>query len=470
MHRPPVSSRHPGRHPRRRCRPAWALTVLTAALCAGQFAVPGLATPAAAAEPCRNPVTGDELPDGLGPYPLIQQLALPNAWDLSTGTGVTVGIVDSGVDARHPDLEGAVHRGSEYTTVNEERGFDRTSPQPEQDCEGHGTALAGLIAGRRTEGDRMTGVAPGATVYPVRIADGVDQVDVTLLAAAIDDAVDAGAGVLNLSFAFPVDHDALREAVGRAVAADVVVVAAAGNEANNTVDDGRMYPAAYDGVLAVGSVDADGQPLENSNRGSWIDLAGYGENLTLVAPGGSGYRADSGNSYAAAEVSGAAALVRSLHPALSAAEVAERLLGSATPVGGGRNDRTGAGIVDPYRALTWLPGEDAREAGTGGRVTAADVPEDEPLLSDTAATALAWSGCLLLAVVLGLASAPAVRRAAGRGWRAGPEPGRPDTGEHTAPPAAGPPSAPRPRLAWLDGSDVPSPDDPKTTAPRNRTR
>ncbi|WP_052851274.1 S8 family serine peptidase [Streptomyces avicenniae] len=451
------------------------LAAVTAALCAGQLAVPGLATPSAAAEPCRTEIVGAELPDAAGPYPLIQQLALRHAWDLSTGTGVTVGVVDSGVDARHPDLDGAVRRGSEYTTVNEERGFDRATPRPEQDCEGHGTALAGLIAGRRADGDRMTGVAPGASVYPVRIAEGVDQVDVTLLAAAIDDAVAAGVGVLNLSFAFPVGHDALRDAVARAVAADVVVVAAAGNEANDTVEEGRMYPAAYEGVIAVTSVDADGQPVQSSNRGLWIDLAGYGENMTVLSPGGSGYRVDSGNSYAAAEVSGAAALVRSLHPDLSAAQVTERLLGSATPVGGGDNDRTGAGIVDPFGALTWLPGSEPAGGGGsgGGRVALADVPEDEPLLSSTAATALAWSGCLLLAVVLGLLGAPALRRAAGRGWRAGPDPAPRETDGHGAAPrppgSPGPSRPPRPRLDWLDGSDVPAPDH-STTASRNRTR
>ncbi|MDT0344218.1 type VII secretion-associated serine protease mycosin [Streptomyces litchfieldiae] len=417
------------------------------------LAAGGLAHPPAAdaAEPCRRAVTGEELPSGAGPLPLIEQLGLRQAWDLATGSGVTVAVIDSGVDARHPDLTGSVRRGSEFTIVRDATGYSRTTPEPEQDCEGHGTAVAGLVAARRAEGDRMTGVAPGAAVYPVRIADGVERATTEILAAAIDDAVAAGAGVINLSLAVPTDYEPIREAVARAVEADVVVVAAAGNEGNQGISGGRMYPAAYDGVLAVGAVGNDGQPLDSSNAGPWVDLAGYGADLAVVAPGGTGYRVESGTSFAAAQVSGTAALVRSRFPGLTAAEVARRLTDSATPVGGGRNDRTGAGLVDPFGALTDLGPAEAAEA-PAARVPVRPLPPDEPLLGPTTATALAVSGGLLLAVVLGLLGAPAARRAARRGWRTGPD-------------AAGDPlpAAAPARLDWLDGGDS-RPD------PRNRKR
>ncbi|MDT0305681.1 S8 family serine peptidase [Streptomyces sp. DSM 44917] len=401
----------------------------------------------AEAAPCRREVVGEELPDGLGPYPLIAQLGLRQAWDLATGEGVTVAVVDSGVDARHPDLAASVRRGSEFALVADERGFTRASPEPAQDCEGHGTAVAGLIAARRAEGDRMAGVAPGAAVYPVRIADGVEQATAALLAAALDDAVEAGAQVVNLSLAVPTDYPELREAVARAVAADVLLVAAAGNEGNQGAAGGRMYPAAYDGVLAVGGVGEDGQPLDSSNSGPWVDLAAYGQELAVAAPGGSGYRVESGTSVAAAQVSGAAALVRSRFPELPAAEVAARLTAAATPVGGGPNDRTGAGLVDPFGALTLLA-EPGRPGGPAlpGHIPVQALPEEEPPLSPAAATALAWSGGLLLAVLLGLLGAPAVRRAARRDWRAGPGPA------DAAPTPAARPTAP-PALDWLAGAD-----------------
>ncbi|MDT0347687.1 S8 family serine peptidase [Streptomyces litchfieldiae] len=439
-----------------------AATVL--AVVAVSLTVPGLAQPASAAA-CRTQVTGEDLAENAGPYRLIDLLGLRQAWDLSTGEDVLVGVVDSGVDAGHPDLAGdAVIRGSEFTVVPTERQARRTTPAPRQDCSGHGTAVAGLIAARRSAGDRMTGVAPAATIYPVRLDGAVEQLPPETIAAAIDDAVAAGVDVLNLSFGRPVDDRPVREAVANALANDVVVIAAAGNEGNGGPVGGLMYPAAYDGVLAVGAVTDDGQPMESSNTGEWIDLAAYGDNLTVAAPEGSGYRTVAGNSFAAAQVSGAAALVRSRFPGLPAQDVARRLTESASPVGGGRNDMTGAGIVDPFGALTHLgpseadgPDAEAGAATRGGGIPVQAVPRDEPLVGTATATALAWSGALMLAVALSMLGAPAVRRAAGRRWRAGPGP------EDTS--AA--PAAPRPAdpsLRWLHGDDAPAP----TTSPLTR--
>ncbi|RMI26816.1 S8 family serine peptidase, partial [Streptomyces triticirhizae] len=361
--------------------------------------------PEAAAQDCSQQATGEELPENAGPYPLIEQLGLRQAWDLATGEGVTVAVLDSGVDGEHPDLAGAVARGSEFTVVPEEREFVRTTPDRQRDCPGHGTAVAGMIAAHRAEGDRMTGVAPGAVVYPIRIADGVDRATPNTLAAAVDDAIAADVDILNLSFAYPVDAEPLRAAVARAVDAGVLVVAAAGNEGNEGRDDIPMYPAAYDGVLTVGAVGEDGQPLETSNAGDWVDLAGYGQELAVAAPGG-GYRVEAGTSFATAQVSGAAALVLSRFPDLTAAQLADRLTESANPVGGGRGERTGAGIVDPFAALTHLDGtaEDpgGEAAARPGHIPVRPLPEDRPLLSPTAATALGWTGGLLLAVALGL--------------------------------------------------------------------
>ncbi|GAB2912630.1 hypothetical protein GCM10022245_54500 [Streptomyces mayteni] len=449
-----------------------ALALLAAAVSA--VALSGAVSPAAASAPCRTTVGPQELPDGVELRPLVELLGLPQAWDLSTGRGVTVAVVDSGVDAAHPDLEGRVERGREFVGVRDEREFTAEAPARQRDCEGHGTAVAGLIAAGGAEGDGVTGVAPGATVYPVRIADGVERATPRTLAAAIDDAVAGGAGVVNLSLAVATDHEPIRTAVERALAADVVVVAAAGNEGNANVSGGLMYPAAYEGVLAVGAVDAEGAPLDSSNSGPWVDLAAIGADQVVVSPGGEGYRVAGGTSMAAAQVSAAAALVRSRFPELSAAEVAERLTRSATPLGGGRNDHTGTGLVDPFGALTHLEGPEHAEDGAeapAGRVDVPPIPRDEPLLDPTRTTGLAVSGVLLLAVLLGLLAAPGVRRAAGRGWRAGSARDRP-AAEPTAPPE--PPAA---RLAGLgggEGGSAGSGDDGTTTdhptAHQNRKR
>ncbi|MGP4109446.1 S8 family serine peptidase [Streptomyces sp. 4N509B] len=458
------------------------------------------ATPAVAATamPCRNQmVDGEELPEGAETHPLVDSLALRHAWDMATGGGVTVAVVDSGVDADHPELADAVVDGSEFVGVQAPREFDESRTRPTTDCAGHGTAVAGVIAADRRD-DRVVGVAPDATVYPVRVVGNIGHASNELLAAAIDDAVDSGAGVINLSFGRSVDDELIREAVERALSRDVVVVAAAGNDGIPADSDTRVYPAAYDGVLAVGAVGADHAPLDGSNAGPWVDLVGFGDaDLTVVAPDDSGYRQEGGTSIAAAQVSGAAALVRSRFPELPAAEVARRLTDSATPLGGGRNDRTGAGLVDPYSALTHLGdhgggngGEEGRGDGSGagaGRIPVRALPAPEPPLGTTATTALAWSGGLLLAVVLVLLAAPAVRRAARRGWRPGavalpasataPAPASPEPdGPHNAHDAHDPPpprvAAPRPtgRLAWLAGAPTATPDTPHRNRDRNRSR
>ena len=464
LRRPRGARRHGPARPARRSRllrPAGAAALALLAGLAAPLTLPGVAAPAAAT-PCRTQVLGSELAENAGPYPLIDQLGLRQAWDLSTGEGVRVGVVDSGVDARHPDLgREAVVRGSEFTAVATAEQTRRSTPQPKQDCSGHGTAIAGLIAARRSAGDRMTGVAPDATVYPVRLDGTIEQLPPQTIAAAIEDAVDHHVDVLNLSFGRPVDDPDIRAAVEHALAADVLVVAAAGNEGGGGPTGGLMYPAAYEGVLAVGAVTDQGVPMDSSNTGPWIDLAAYGENLTVTAPGGSGYRTVAGNSFAAAQVSGVAALVRSRFPRLSAQEVAQRLIESASPVGGGRNEATGAGIVDPFGALTHLGTGEAATPGTGeeapGRVPLQAVPRTEPLVDPATARALAWSGGLLLGCALCLLGAPAIRRAAARGWRA-----------RIASPAAPAPRVParpaEPALRLLDGGGAPA----STTPARGR--
>lgn len=399
---------------------------------------------------CRQkPPAGQELPDSLPGRPLQERLGLTQAWDLSAGEGVTVGVVDSGVDHRHPRLSGSVDTGAELVMERSKKEYRTQKPKaPALDCEGHGTSVAGLVAGNRGGDGRVPGVAPEARVHPVRVVDGVERASANTLAAAIDRAVDSDAKVLNLSFALPVDRAPVRQAVARATKRDVLVVAAAGNEGTS---GRKTYPAAYPKVLAVGAVDPDGQPLKESNRGSWVDLAAYGAGEVMPAAGGSGYVRDKGTSFAAPQVSGAAALVRSRFPDMPAAEVRQRLVESAAPVGGGSDPRTGAGIVDPFGALTDLDeghGDDSAQPAAPGTLPVQPVPQQRPMLPPTDRTAVAWSAGLLLTAALTLLGAPALRRAASRRWRPGPPTGR-------RPPARGRRARTQPAAAaqqWLTGS------------------
>lgn len=377
------------------------------------------APPAASAQPpgCRQPPPpGIDLPGNFGVHPLITQLGLEAAWDLSRGEGVLVAVIDSGVDWRHPKLAGAVEPGVQFEIASFPAEFE-VRPGVPLDCEAHGTGVAGLIAARRDGDGRVAGVAPAARIFPVRVPE-IGSSTPGAVAAAITSAVDSGARVINMSLATRVDRPEIRAAVEHALRRDVVVVAAAGNEGESGV---AMYPAAYDGVIAVASVDEAGQPVDQSNSGAWVDIAAYGQELVMLAPGGHGYLQNSGTSFAAAQVSGTAALLRAEFPGMPADQVRQRLLGSAVAVGGGRNDRTGAGLVDPFFALTATDAQLRQEHRGGiGRVAIGPVPREEPLLSPGGVVAATWSGVLLIGAALALCAVPVVRRASGRAWRAGP--------------------------------------------------
>lgn len=389
-------------------------------------AATGIALPAspALAACAQAPAPGVPIPDGAPRDPLLDRLDLDRSWLFTSGEGVTVGVVDTGVDAGHPKLSGAVDAGSTVTPQQAPADATLTTGGGE-DCQGHGTAVAGIIAGReQADDDRVAGIAPGARLWPVRLDGEISQLPPQAIAQGIVDAADH-ATVINLSFARPADDPAIRAAVEYAVSRDVVVVAAAGNESSAGGHGQAWYPAAYDGVLAVTAVDAEGAPLDESNAGDWVDIAAPGSELTVPARGG-GYLSVTGTSFAAAVVSGVAALVRARFPSLTAAEVGARITSTAVPPGSGPTDvRVGSGVVDPYAALTYSP--DGLPAAAGPSVTAGAVrlgetisgpAPDDPRLG----TALRWAGVLLLAAVAALVAGVATRAGLRRRWRAGADP------------------------------------------------
>ncbi|PZF88477.1 type VII secretion-associated serine protease mycosin, partial [Micromonospora deserti] len=282
----------------------------------------------------------------------LRRLEPAAAWRLSRGAGVTVAVIDSGVSATHPVLKGQVRQGRDFSGLAQQQG--------QCDLVGHGTIVAGIIAGREGTGVPFSGIAPQAKILPIRVLpDTRTTIDEALpgqIAAAIRWAVDNGADVVNLSLV-TLDRPQLADAVRHALAEGVVVVAAAGNRQENQ-QDRPAYPAAYPGVIAVAGVDEQGGHVGSSVVGDYVDIAAPGLNIVGPAPGGEGYLAEpqGGTSFAAAYVSGVVALVRATHPDLSPEQVADRLARTADSPPEGHNAEVGHGVVNPYRAVATLLG------------------------------------------------------------------------------------------------------------------
>ncbi|MFJ9798773.1 type VII secretion-associated serine protease mycosin [Streptomyces sp. NPDC101145] len=280
------------------------------------------------------------------------------AWDTTRGRGVTVAVLDTGVDDTHPDLAGNVLPGKDLIGFGAQRG-DRTWAR-------HGTAMAGIIAGHGHghgpgNGDGVIGVAPEAKILPVRvILEGADKARSRArhtrggaLAQGIRWAADQGADVINLSLGDDSEsaHPEAAEdaAVQYALSKGAVVVASAGNGGEK--GDRVSYPAAYPGVIAVTAVDRYGTHASFSTSRWYATVSAPGVDVVIADPDRKYYEGW-GTSAAAAFVSGAAALVRAAHPALTPAQIKKLLADTARDAPeGGRDDEKGYGTVDPAAAI-----------------------------------------------------------------------------------------------------------------------
>ncbi|MEV4272723.1 type VII secretion-associated serine protease mycosin [Micromonospora aurantiaca (nom. illeg.)] len=336
----------PGGPPRRRAGRALLAAVSALATVAGPLAPPAHAAPAAPATVARPWVSPDRLlrTDQVRDEQWqLEELRAKTAWRTSTGRGVVVAVIDSGVDGTHPDLAGQVLPGLDLVTPD---GSDGPDPV------GHGTTVAGLIAGRADDDRGVLGLAPDAKILPVRVLDAENRYDDALIIAkAVRWAVDNGAQVVNLSLGGGSDNPALAAALDYAFARDVVVVACTGNLATSTTTE-VWYPAREPGVLAVAG-------LERTSENLWSgSITGHETVLSAPATGLYGARPEGywrvqGTSFAAPLVAATAALVRARYPKMSAGDVVNRLIATARDLGPtGRDDRFGYGLVDPVAALT----------------------------------------------------------------------------------------------------------------------
>jgi len=278
------------------------------------------------------------------------------AWQTTKGKGITVAVLDTGVDAEHPDLEGNVLTGTDMVGFGASRG-DRAWAR-------HGTAMAGIIAGHGHgygDADGVMGIAPEAKILPVRVIleDGdsartkARNTRGNALAEGIRWATDHGADVINLSLgddsksAHP--EPAEDEAVQYALKKGAVVVASAGNGGEK--GDHISYPAAYPGVIAATAVDKYGTRASFSTRRWYATVSAPGVGVVIADPDDKYYEGW-GTSAASAFVSGAVALIKAAHPGLSPAQIKQILEDTARNApSGGRDDGRGYGFVDPAAAI-----------------------------------------------------------------------------------------------------------------------
>jgi type VII secretion-associated serine protease mycosin len=381
---------------------------------------------------------------------VLDMMNVPAAWQLTQGAGVTVAVIDSGVNPDVSDLAGSVHSGPDYTGI----GTRSSSP----DWGVHGTWMASLIAGHGhgPGGDSgVIGVAPRSTILSIRvIPDRADphygryeheqEPDIQdSLARGIEFAVRDGAKVISMSIGYSAPNGAVKQALADAFSHGVVVVASAGNSGAQagTDDAGQApvsFPADYPGVISVGAVKMSGAVASFSSDNLSVQVAAPG--VAVPAQGRDGqYWWVSGTSPACALVAGVAALIKSKYPDLAPSLVASALISTTSDrPPGGYDSAVGFGIVDAAAALAKAARLDKDPPAPAGLAAAARFGGG-PAAVPAAPVRPRGSGQLILFVLLALAclvlaGAGGIRLAAPRRDPAGgpvtagvPQPARPDT-------------------------------------------
>jgi subtilisin family serine protease len=287
---------------------------------------------------------------------LLTPATLANNWWIESygfdqtkfdGTGVTIAVIDTGIDSSHPDLAGTVVDGVDFSGVGVPKGSSGVGSSSF-----HGTMVASLITGQGSSTSGVIGVAPGAKLLSISIGLGVPGSDTDAqIAQAVKWAVDHDADIINLSLtrnsqSWPKSWD---EAFSYAFANDVIVVAAAGNRSDKS--SRPSAPATIPGVVSVGGVTKAQEPAEASAAGLGVAISAPSEDLLGSYPG-EGYRVWDGSSAAAPIVSGLLALMTQADPDASANDLVERLITSATDLGEpGFDANYGHGLINPSAAL-----------------------------------------------------------------------------------------------------------------------
>ncbi|WMX46785.1 type VII secretion-associated serine protease mycosin [Streptomyces roseicoloratus] len=279
-------------------------------------------------------------------------------WKISKGEGVTVAVIDSGVDKNNPDLVGRVLDGRDLAP--------RESGDEHTDVDGHGTGMAGLIAGtgKARGGDGAFGLAPAAKILPIRLPEpdtnrsqkDTDDDFNKLASEAIRYAADSGAKVINVSQGVRSGSEQLTAAVKYALDKGALVFAAVGNSGDKA--NAPEYPGATPGVIGVGAIDQKLTRIPTSQHGPQVDVVAPGKDIVAPCGGGTGLCKSTGTSDATALASASAALIWAEHPDWTNNQVLKVMLNTvaAPDDGAGRNDYIGYGAIRPLRALK-TPGD-----------------------------------------------------------------------------------------------------------------
>jgi subtilisin family serine protease len=265
----------------------------------------------------------------------LRRVGMPKAWDRVRGSAnVVVAVLDTGVAVSHPDLRDAILPG--YNLIDPAKA--------PIDDNGHGTAVAGIIAARSNNYEGIAGVCWACSILPIKVlgADGVG--DTALAAAGIVRAADAGARIISMSLGGPAGDRTLDDAIAYAVGKGTLVIAAAGNNGTST----RFYPAANPNVISVAGTDDTDHLYSWSNFGSWVQIAAPGCNAAPSLSGG--YIVFCGTSSATPVVAGVAALLLSVEPTASRVQISDAIAGAVTSIG----DVVSRGRIDAPGALALL--------------------------------------------------------------------------------------------------------------------
>jgi len=280
----------------------------------------------------------------------LAKLHLSEAHGLAKGEQVLVAVIDSGIDTSHPELQGVI--AGQFDALGSSEG-----------PHAHGTGIAGIIAAH----GRLVGAAPAVHILAVRAfgaaSSGAEGTTFNIV-KGLDWATSQGARIVNMSFAGPSDP-LLQRAMASARQKGAILIAAAGNAGPKSPP---LYPAADPNVIAVTATDADDHLFSMANRGGYVAVAAPGVDILVPAPGGS-YQISSGTSFAAAYVSGVAALILERRPKLLPDAARRILLSTAKDLGPkGRDDQFGAGLIDAYQAIMSLEPKAANTATPGQAV------------------------------------------------------------------------------------------------------
>ncbi|MEU7709876.1 type VII secretion-associated serine protease mycosin [Streptomyces nodosus] len=287
----------------------------------------------------------------------LQRVLLDELWTQSKGKGVRVAVIDTGVDTTNSQLTSAVDAslGTNLLPTKDDKGekIDRGRPDGTTDTVGHGTRVAGIIAARPAKGTGFVGLAPEATIIPIKQNDAEGHGTAGTLADAIRHAVAKRADVINISqdTADAVEPTPeLRQEVEAALARGIVVVASAGNDGMGG-NVKPTYPASYKGVLAVAASDRNNERAAFSQSGDFVGVAAPGVDMISTVPKG-GHCSDNGTSFSAPYVAGVAALIKAKHQDWTAREIVAQIEQTAERSIAGHDRLVGWGVVDPVAALT----------------------------------------------------------------------------------------------------------------------